>query len=85
MRQTELQKFMMQKLLGLKCKFLSVTCTADDKPRNLSWRTLRNMLDRNGLPKYMEAALELAANPNRSSAAARASSAGCVAKINNFE
>jgi hypothetical protein len=60
--QTELQKFMMEKLLGLECRFLYISCAADNAPIKLSWRTLHDMLDpKKNLPDYMESALHLAA------------------------
>jgi hypothetical protein len=68
--QTALQKFMMETLLRLKCRFLLVTRSEheptlprdDDKLTKLPWRCLRDTLDYRGLPKYMEWAWEHAAD-----------------------
>ena len=64
--QTELQKFMMEKLLGLECRFLLITRHPDKAPTELSWRGLCDELDHSDLPNYLERALKRTWEPAQS-------------------
>lgn len=59
--QTEIQQFLMEKLLGFDTRYLYIS----PKPKgahqtNVSWDTLFKTLDKDGLPRFMEAAIQRA-------------------------
>jgi len=62
MTQTALQKFMMEQLLQLDCRFLFVTRDLGKAPTEseLSWVSLCAVLDCSNLPGYLERALKRA-------------------------
>jgi hypothetical protein len=67
MSQTDLQKFMMEKLLGLECRFLFLTRYGDKAPTELSWHHLCDVLDHSNLPSYLERAMTHVAERRRPS------------------